>query len=677
MNAIHRSAFPLRWLLLAFTAAVAVAAQGQTNTIIHPTRTFTGPTAVIDSTLNVFPQINPSHLSQPRMSSENEDGPPVRTGTPNNLIASSLSTSTPSNFGAMFPGIGFTGWVPPDPNIAVGPQYIVETVNSDIAFFQKSNGSKVFQQAMSPTGFFSGLGATSFIFDPKCFYDQVSGRFFVIALEEDDASKVSKCLVAVSDDNNPNGTWFKYRIEAKMTISGSDCWLDYPGWGYNKDAIVITGNMFAFGDGYQGTQIIVLSKAQMLTGGAPTITSFLGNGFTIQPCRTLDPVLDKVYAVGQDTTTSLAVYCIQNLLNNPTIVRTTLAVPAFQNAGLAQSTGGGFLDTLYPRCLTAYYRSGKIVTAHTCGTANSQGKNVARWYDIKVNTWPASGAPTLNQSGNILNVNANFFQPAICVNKFGDISMIFSACNTSVAADIYIASRKTTDPLGSMGNPIKLGSSTGNPQAGGNRWGDYFATVVDPTDDATFWGVCQTVVPGGAWTTQFFKWTVTTSGGGGGATVIPPSNVSIYGGQGNIISGTLSSITSSDDQYLDVQATLNPVLGYVAAIELTFNTNKPPAKVTSLTFTNEAITNYPVNATGMFWVYNWTTGAYDHKMSYTIPYLGNAQVQLPITNFTNYVSATGQVKIVFRGLTPITSGTNTRPFDLLEDFCKLEGNFLP
>ncbi len=668
----------VRSCMVSAFAVAFVIANAQTGTVIQPVKRYTGPAAVVDSTYNVFPQISPSSLSTPKVAAENEDGPPLPNGAPNALMASSASNSTTSSTGAMFPGIGFTGYYPPDPNLAVGPNHAVMVVNSDIAFFNKSNGQKVFQQAMSPNGFFSGLGATSFIFDPKCFYDQVSKRFFVIALEEDDGQQISKCLVAVSDDTDPNGTWFKYRIESKMTIGGNASWLDYPGWGYNKDAIVITGNMFGFAAGYTGTQVIVLSKSQMLTGAPPTITAFSTSGFTIQPCRTLDPLLDKVYCVGQATTTSLAIYCIQNLLNSPTITSTTLAIPGFQNVGLAQSTNGAGLDTLYPRCLSAYIRNGKIVTAHSCGTANSGGKNVARWYEIKVNSWPTSGAPSLAQSGNVMNNNASFFQPGICSNKFGDISMIFSASSPSIAADIYIASRKQTDPSGTMGAPTKLASSTGNPFPGGNRWGDYFSVCTDPVDDSTFWGVNMTVIPGGNWTTQWFKWTVSTGGGGGGNPGIAPSAVSIYGGQGTLIAGNLSSVTSSNDIYYEVQALLNPSLGYVAAIELTFNTNKVPSKVVSLNFTNEAITNTAVNATAMVWIYNWTTGTYVHKTSYTLPNFGNAQVQVPITSgFANYVSPTGQVKFVIRALTPLTGGAATRPFNLLEDFCKLEGDFLP
>jgi hypothetical protein len=52
----------------------------------------------------------------------------------------------------------------------------------------------------------------------------------VLFLEADFANQVSKLLFAVSDDGDPNGTWFKYRIEAKVTEGANTFWLDYPGF---------------------------------------------------------------------------------------------------------------------------------------------------------------------------------------------------------------------------------------------------------------------------------------------------------------------------------------------------------------------------------------------------------------------------------------------------------------
>jgi hypothetical protein len=86
---------------------------------------------------------------------------------------------------ALWPAISNTGWYPPDPDIAVGPNHVVAVVNSSIAFFTKS-GTKQFQR--TALDFFSGMGAGTFIFDPKCFYDRVRGRYVIVFLEQSNST---------------------------------------------------------------------------------------------------------------------------------------------------------------------------------------------------------------------------------------------------------------------------------------------------------------------------------------------------------------------------------------------------------------------------------------------------------------------------------------------------------
>ena len=65
--------------------------------------------------------------------------------------------------------------------------------------------------------------------------------------------------------------------------------------------------------------------------------------------------------------------------------------------------------------------------------------------------------------------------------------------NPSVFPSLFYTGRLAGDPLGTM--PQGEGSiinGTGS-QTGSNRWGDYTAISVDPTDDSTFWYVNEYV----------------------------------------------------------------------------------------------------------------------------------------------------------------------------------------
>ena len=132
-------------------------------------------------------------------------------GPPNQLTAGGGISNTAIHDESGFDAISNTAWNPPDPSLAVGPNHIVATVNMAIAFYDK-DGNEEFSALLNDSGdpgFFEDIGAGGFTFDPKCFYDQHSQRFVVLALEY--YSGESWITIAVSDDSDPNGVWYKYR----------------------------------------------------------------------------------------------------------------------------------------------------------------------------------------------------------------------------------------------------------------------------------------------------------------------------------------------------------------------------------------------------------------------------------------------------------------------------------
>ena len=68
------------------------------------------------------------------------------------------------------------GYVPPDTDIAVGPQFVVETVNAQIQFYDKATGSALLPN--TPLNVFFGQPGES-PFDPVVTYDDIAGRFIV------------------------------------------------------------------------------------------------------------------------------------------------------------------------------------------------------------------------------------------------------------------------------------------------------------------------------------------------------------------------------------------------------------------------------------------------------------------------------------------------------------------
>src|SRR5882672_907698 len=90
---------------------------------------------------------------------------------------------------------------PPDPHGAAGPNGIIQVVNVQIAYWDKT-GHAIWGP-VPLDGIFSGVGNQSFSFDPHALYDTLSGRFYVLLLEQDSANEKSYLNLAVSKTSNP------------------------------------------------------------------------------------------------------------------------------------------------------------------------------------------------------------------------------------------------------------------------------------------------------------------------------------------------------------------------------------------------------------------------------------------------------------------------------------------
>ena len=117
-------------------------------------------------------------------------------------------------------------------------------------------------------------------------------------------------------------------------------------------------------------------------------------------------------------------------------------------------------------------------------------RDAARWYQVgNLNT-----TPTLTQSGTMFDTagsNPRFFwMPSIAMNGQGHASLNMSTAGNGRSAEIASSGHLASDPAGTT-EPFDLtqSSSSSYNLGGGSprRWGDFSQTVVDPTDDQTFW----------------------------------------------------------------------------------------------------------------------------------------------------------------------------------------------
>lgn len=425
-----------------------------------------------------------------------------------------------------FPGISATGFIPPDPIHAVGPDHVVASVNTDIAIFDKVTGNQLFRQNMSgAAGFFGSAGATSVVFDPWVIWDDDSQRFFVMGI--DIASNTeSNVFIAVSQDATPTGgnDWFKYKIDFTHDPTGTGLgtgahFPDYEKMGVNDDAIFVSGNYFPISGGsgvYAG--ITAIEKAPMLTGGPANILyEEHFSGFSVFPLNQFDSGSTQYFAEEFNSTT-IRIHAIADTLTNPTRSTFNLSVPTFnQPIDVPQLGGGTPADSVSSRIMTGVWRDGSAWFAHAIrDPAIGDGENVVRWYEVDTNDFP-NNSPSLVQTGNVdPGPGVHAWMPAIAVNGVGDMALGFSTGGPNQFFSASVTGRLNSDPPGFTTSPvIEYATGLGNYVAldgiGRNRWGDYSGMAVDPADDTTFWAFNEYASTGNQWDTQIVSFDMDAS----------------------------------------------------------------------------------------------------------------------------------------------------------------------
>jgi hypothetical protein len=387
-----------------------------------------------------------------------------------------------------------TGWTPPDPHMAVGPNHVGVMTNGQIAFFTK-NGQNTFRDEIEDNfGFWGVVGATNFVFDPEIVYDDFVDRWFAMCCERGSDGR-SYFLLAVSGDSDPNGSWFKYRIDVTNVGGGGD--IDSPNISTDENCVYLSADFFTPQQKYL---VFILSKADLIVGDpTPTTRSHLitgtqSHGMPMMMSPGAPQYLIEHFEAASNTTVRL--HAITDPLGTPTRTTFTLNVPAYGRPEDPPQAGSSSRpETFDSRFWSCVYRNGSLWATHHINSA----RVVARWYEIKMNNWPNGGTPTLVQSGDIDpggTVRTTF--SSIAVDAQGNAAVVCARSSPSEFFSMYRAMRKASDPLGTMPDQAIVQTTTGPYTAG--RWGDYSAVVVDPADNRTFWGHHEYAI-NGSWRT--------------------------------------------------------------------------------------------------------------------------------------------------------------------------------
>jgi len=406
-----------------------------------------------------------------------------------------------------------TGFIPPDPMVAAGPNHVVVTVNSDIEWFTK-DGIQEHDEPLE--SFFSAESPQTQTFDPKVVYDQSADRFVILTLETTSDSAThdttAKIFVAASDDDNPNGTWYTTTINSKLTYNNKVHWADYPGLAVGDNAIYVTGNMFVFGGNYDGSRLWIIDKSQLYAGNTPTVNRYdpysqVGHssfGFTMKPAMVygthsgFSTFLATYSGISNGTDEALAVIRINNPLNSPSFTYQTVNIGNIDSTqigvpGATQMDSDSLIDSGDRRMLNLLWRDNNLWGAFTVNPpiGPDQGQATAHWF--KINTSNLSSL-VLSDGGNIggedIAPGTFTFYPAVNVDKNGNAAVGFAASGSSIYPGAYysVILNGTQPGTATYTGVLREGMDYYVNKTGGrNRWGDYTGMAIDPSDNQTFW----------------------------------------------------------------------------------------------------------------------------------------------------------------------------------------------
>ncbi len=405
--------------------------------------------------------------------------------------------------------------IPPDPHGAAGPNHVVNVVNTSIEWYTK-DGTR--QHSGSLQSFFTSLSPVNNGFDPKVLYDQYEGRFVVVTMERQDTANgdptnSSRILLAVSATSDPNGTWYYTAINSMVNIGGTDTWADYPGFAVDDKAVYITANMFGFGGGaYQDHYLWIVDKGTtggFYAGGTASVTAMSAGGTyggTIQPAHTfgtppatMGTYLTLYSGLSGGGTEYIYVGQVTDPLGTPAVSwnlyslgdiddTATLNVPDAPQQGSAYT-----INTNDRRALNAVWRNNALWVAFTVvpGSGADAGQATAHWVKLNANGSTISLADQGNVGGEDIAAGTYTFFPSVMVDSCGNMAVGFAASGSNIYPGAYYAARFASDPAGTVQSSGTLHAGTDYYYRvfGGtrNRWGDYTAVALDPSNESTFW----------------------------------------------------------------------------------------------------------------------------------------------------------------------------------------------
>jgi hypothetical protein len=408
---------------------------------------------------------------------------------------------------------------PPDTDGAVGPNHYVQAVNLLVAIYDKSGTLLVPKFKMS--ALFASLGApcgTEDDGDPIVLYDRLADRWLVSQFVLPNYPNGPFYQeIAISQTGDPTGAYYIYCFLVHATKMN-----DYPHFGIWPDGYYMTCHQF--NPNYAGQGVWCFDRLKMLAGD-PTAT------FVYFDLNSLDPGIGGMLPGDADGyipppvgAPDIFAYPIatewgdaidgMRLFNfhvdwavpaNSTFTEraeSPIAVAAYDPRNPSgrkdvnqppPATNNSRVDSISDRLMhrLQYRNFGSTESLIACQSVDALAypsyRAAVRYCQMK-NASLGGAFSAAEQATFSPDTDHRWMGSAAC-DWQGNLAVGYSVSSTTTFPSVRYAGRLVSDPANQLtqGEATLVSGSGVQRDTSNNRWGDYSALTMDPTDDATFW----------------------------------------------------------------------------------------------------------------------------------------------------------------------------------------------
>ncbi len=390
---------------------------------------------------------------------------------------------------------------PPDPWVAVGPDHLVQAVNTTLRFSSR-NGSLLFD--VSFANFFLEPPTEVGDSDPRVLYDAANGRWIASELSWD--CGVGNVRMAVSNTSDPTAGWLVWDFAFTGSLP------DYPGLGFSADKIVFTANHFALNAGsctvgsFTSADVYAVDWTSVLGGGSISSTYWapVTGSFAWRPAANLTadstihliamgPADQVIYGTITGTNAS------GNLAISAADLTTAGVLSAFETPPIPQDPLGPLGPVAVDgRPTDAIWQAGNVWFVSTYPHSYDSGTT---YQDaVRITELNTTGSVSLVQDM-LLGVSGfDAYMGGIGLSQAGGLYAVYTESNSLNYASLYAAFQGPQGPIGDVQGYRLLAAG----QAGylGVRWGDYVGVATDPVDPYAVWQAGEYANAVGLWSTH-------------------------------------------------------------------------------------------------------------------------------------------------------------------------------